>query len=70
MPVSLFAFGTVLLPLLEPPERELPPQVFEPGETAGTGAYFFLLAACLSATTCCFFCSALLVLDCFCEDFF
>lgn len=36
----------------------------------GVPDYFFLVWLCLAATACCFFCATLLVLLCFCVDFF
>lgn len=46
------------------------PGTWHQGRQWARAAYFFFVLACLVATACFFCCSALLALDCFCEDFF
>jgi len=47
-----------------------PPLSSSQGRQPRTEDYFFFPPACLAAEACSFWWVALLVLDCFCEDFF
>ena len=51
-------------------ERDLSLLMLHRERQQGTMGYFFLPAADLAAAAALFFWSALLTLDCFCEDFF